>query len=350
MKSIRYIILFFLLTGLTTQGLLAAETADDWYEAGNILFQESKYPEALEAYNKALDTNQHLTAAWIAKGITLQKLGRYDLALSSLNTSIETDPENSEAWFTLGSLFFDIGQYPQAEDAFLHATAIRPTHSEAWNYLGNALFMQGLFAEAAEAYQKTLEVDPKHKNAGEGVNMTRQAVQYPGKGWKYIGDYLYGEGKFTEAINAYHQSLLIDPTYTEVQTNLNTTMNALMDPEKAMLGPAIFSLMFGDYESALKGYEKVTHLYPNSSDAWSGMGLVLQKMKRYDAAEHAYQEALKHKPDDEKIWKNFGDLLITAGKPNDARNAYEQALTLNPAYTEVRDLLESSFNTTTSSF
>ncbi|MCA1917455.1 lipopolysaccharide assembly protein LapB, partial [Methanospirillum hungatei] len=339
-------ILFILLFGLSAQTSFAEDSADEWYEQGNAYFNESKYDEALEAYDKALQLNQNFTSAWIAKGITHQKLGEDELALDTLKTVIEIDPEDANGWFVFGSLYFELGKYSEAVDAFRNAVRIKPIYSEAWNYLGNSLFIQGLFADAADAYQKTLEIDPEHKNARDGINMTQEAIHNQAKGWKYIGDYLYGEGKFIDALNAYNQSLLYDPTYTAVQTNLNTTIGALQDPEKAMLSSAIFSLMFGDYDSALKGYEKVIRIYPNSSDAWSGMGMTLQKMKRFEASEHAYREAIKLEPEDDKIWKNLGDLLILTGKLNEARSTYEQALSLNPANMEVRELLEQKFNNT----
>jgi tetratricopeptide (TPR) repeat protein len=326
--SVFHIILSLFLFGICIQAIFADETADEWYEQGNTHFNKSEYEEALQAYDKAFQLNQNFTAALISKGITYQKLCQGEIALDTLTNVVETHPEDADGWFALGSLYFERGNYTEAADAFRQAIVIRPAFRDAWNYLGNALFVKGLFTDSAEAYQKTLEIDPQYENARDGVNMTHEAAQNPAKGWKYIGDYLYGEGKFTEALHAYNQSLFIDPAYVAAQTNLNTTISALLDPEKAMLGPPIFSLMFGDYDSALKGYEKVICLYPDSSDAWSGMGLVLQKIKHYTAAEHAYQEALRLKPDDDKIWKNFGDLLLIMGKENDARNAYEQAQSL----------------------
>lgn len=56
-------------------------------------------------------------------------------------------------------------------------------------------------------------------------------------------------------------------------------------------GSELFSS--GRYDEAVKCYDMITRLKPNSKLAWGYKGLIFSKLKRYDDAFKCYEKALK---------------------------------------------------------
>ena len=52
-------------------------------------------------------------------------------------------------------------------------------------------------------------------------------------------------------------------------------------------------LSLGRYGEAVKCYDKITQLKPDSKLAWAYKGLLFSKLKRYDEAFKCYETALK---------------------------------------------------------
>ena len=57
-------------------------------------------------------------------------------------------------------------------------------------------------------------------------------------------------------------------------------------------GTELFNL--GRYDEAVKCYDKITQLKPNSKLAWGYKGLIFFKLKRYDEAFKCYERALSY--------------------------------------------------------
>ena len=61
----------------------ANETSIDWFMKGYNLYNQEKFSESLDAYNRALELDPRDFEAWNNRGIDLGLLGKYDEALTS---------------------------------------------------------------------------------------------------------------------------------------------------------------------------------------------------------------------------------------------------------------------------
>jgi len=59
---VAFILLLVLMTSAQCQ-----QTAEDWLNEGDLLFNLSKYNESIEAYNKSIGLNQSFASAWTKK-------------------------------------------------------------------------------------------------------------------------------------------------------------------------------------------------------------------------------------------------------------------------------------------
>ena len=51
-------------------------TANDWFDKGNVFFNQSKYADAIQAYDKAIQLDPNDADVWYNKGVSLERLGR----------------------------------------------------------------------------------------------------------------------------------------------------------------------------------------------------------------------------------------------------------------------------------
>ena len=60
------------------------QSAKDWFDKGNSLYDQGKYDEAIKVLDKAIGYDSNDAEAWNKKGEALYYQGKYDEAIRSL--------------------------------------------------------------------------------------------------------------------------------------------------------------------------------------------------------------------------------------------------------------------------
>jgi tetratricopeptide (TPR) repeat protein len=107
------------------------ETATVWFMKGLDLYNQEKYDESLEAYNRALELDPNDFEAWNNKGIDEGLLGMYDEALKSFENAVALNESYAEAWYNMGVIYDFKGYYHTAIQAYKRATQINPSYQKA---------------------------------------------------------------------------------------------------------------------------------------------------------------------------------------------------------------------------
>ena len=94
-------------------------------------------------------------------GLVLAESGETDRARDVLLRSIELDERNPQARQNLALAALHAGEWPLCEREAREALALNPALPLAWNYLGIALFNQRRTDEAIEAWQQSVALDPR---------------------------------------------------------------------------------------------------------------------------------------------------------------------------------------------
>ncbi len=177
---------------------------------GSFLYDQGKYQEAIDCYDKALRVNPNNKYALNGKGIALNSQGKYQEAIEYYDKALRVNPNYFEALYNKGFALKKIGKYQEAIEYYDKTLVIDPNHVYALNGKGLALYDQGKYQEAIEYYDKTLVIDP---NQVDALNNK--------------GSSLYDQGKYQEAIEYYDKTLVIDPNFTIAQDNKKLALEEL---------------------------------------------------------------------------------------------------------------------------
>lgn len=153
-------ILVLILLSLLCSPAFGQTSAIDWYNKGNVLYNQSKYDEAIRAYDKAIEINPQYAQAIEDKGFALYKEGNYKDAIKAYDRVIEINPQYVLAWNNKGTALFDEGRYEDAIKAYDKAINLTPADPDIWANKGNSLYELHNYTEAIKCYDKTFNLDP----------------------------------------------------------------------------------------------------------------------------------------------------------------------------------------------
>ena len=146
------------------------QSAKDWFDKGNSLYDQGKYDEAIKVLDKAIGYDSNDAEAWNKKGEALYYQGKYDEAIRAYDEAIKIYPNFALAWENKGDAFRDLGSYNKSIDAYEKAIELDP---ELATYLGVRLHFPilkklGEINEAEAAFAK------------EGYELAIQSVDIDG--------------------------------------------------------------------------------------------------------------------------------------------------------------------------
>ncbi len=81
----------------SSSSMINSTQAETLYKTGIDLYDQQKYDEALQFFDKALAINPSYVNALNNKGLALDHLQRYDEALQSFDKALSLDPSNTKA-------------------------------------------------------------------------------------------------------------------------------------------------------------------------------------------------------------------------------------------------------------
>lgn len=165
------------------EGLVLTDDLKEDFKNGNKLFEEGKYEEAIEIFNKILDDFP-------------------DAYILNLN---------------IGNCHFQMEDYNQAEEFYLKVLEKEPENSNVIIAIGNCYSNRGENAKALEWYKK-IEIE----------QISDPVVLYN------IGTYFYGTSQFNDALKYYGKAVDIQEDFLDGIYQLGLTHLALGNNDEAL--------------------------------------------------------------------------------------------------------------------
>jgi tetratricopeptide (TPR) repeat protein len=299
-----------------------------WFHLGLAYQNNHENKRAMGAYEKACELNPDNLQAHFNSGMIQHEEGMLYPALKSYERALQVDPEQPKIWCNLGALQFQLGEFQKSVDSFNRSVALKPDYARAWDNLAGSLcaldqldeaercchralnfkegyadpyfklgsiyFQRGRLEDAENAFRKVLEVNPGYPLAGhylamvlartrrieEALEICERAAtpagetELPSQAWNEMGFNLYEMGEYEEAIRAYEKAL----TFT---------------PERAViwLDAGVAHQQLGKLDQARRHYEQAVELEPELARAWHNLGMVRQELGDKQGGQEALDEA-----------------------------------------------------------
>jgi tetratricopeptide (TPR) repeat protein len=138
-----------------------------WMALAKANARQKNYQKAIDAANKALESDDEDTDMWVVLHQSYTALGDKAKAAEAAKKL----PANANALFNQAARLINEGKDAEAETALKQAVAADAKFAQAYYELGMVYVRSGKSAEAREALSKYLELDPSGKDAATAKEM-----------------------------------------------------------------------------------------------------------------------------------------------------------------------------------
>lgn len=137
------------ITSLSAQIEPSYISDDPLITEGYIQLQAGNTAVALEAFDKALESNSFELSALLGKAMIYSGQLEHEKAFNSYDTIIQQHPRHIDAWSGRGLAAFNLGDFDTALNSFEHATADQPVNGFYYESLAWTRMCRGEFEQAA---------------------------------------------------------------------------------------------------------------------------------------------------------------------------------------------------------
>jgi len=295
---------------------------DSTYNSSELSLEwKASCENALDIYNEKLSVDQNNADAWLKKAeifsylnqygssypITMA-IGAYEEALRIYDKELKKYPKNAGIWLDKGDVLKQLGRHDESEDAY---------------------------GEALNTYNDLLEKDPRNLVASYGS-----------------GNVLFKLDRYHESNKVYTQALKLRKQAVFRQIEGKDSVEILGGSNTSAYWIQVGDSHFikGNYELALKCYEKAIVIDPQSAPAWNQKGMVLFILRDGEEAISCYDEAIKINPLYADAWRRKGVALDYLGKDYEGLKSYERANEIDPSIVIPSWLEDARYSETTTSY
>jgi len=323
--------------------------SEPWFAKAVDLHKAAKYKEALENYNRAVDTEPLDGRAWLNKGSLLLELQKYEEAVECFDRVIDIAPKmaGGGAWGNKAKACMELKDYEKAVVCSDKALEINPNRAGIWNYKACSLWELKRYKEGVECINKAIELEPSEpvlwRNKADvlwSMGEYAESVQCCDKAldieptnaevWNIKGLALTELGKCTEAVKCYEYALKASPEMDEALLNMAKALNASKEYEKALecidaalginpqhagmceiLNDKTYALCALErYEEAIECCNKALKIDETSASSWHNKAIALVMLEKRAECCNCVNHALLFDPEFSKQWKELLKLPI----------------------------------------
>ena len=136
------------------------QKATDQINLGNELQRQKKYPEAIKAYQRAIELVPAYISLHITIGDILFQQGKYQEAVFEYQKTADHLPDHSQAWGNIGQCFLFSGNHLEAEAALDKAIEYHPSDALSLYYGAVAAQLLNNPKKAAKYLRQALDKRP----------------------------------------------------------------------------------------------------------------------------------------------------------------------------------------------
>ncbi len=209
----------------------------NYYNEGLMFQLLDRVKDAVAAYLRALQLNPKDALSAQNLGVAYLRLDDLENAIKFCRLSVELNPQSGPGWSNLAVALETAKRYKEAEEAYRRALELDSTHIELAVSLANNLIVQQRFSEARSVMDQVVRINDTAPHR------------------KRLGDTLFLEKRYPDALNEYARALKLDSHFTPA---LNETGWTLITEYNQSLG-----LEEDKRNGALDAWQKSLLIKPN---------------------------------------------------------------------------------------
>jgi Flp pilus assembly protein TadD len=220
-------------------------------------------------------------------------------AIGLLRQQLKAQASDVELHVLLGIALAQEEDLKEAIPELETAVKLQGTSAEIWNALGEAYAADQQSAKAREAFVRALKLDASLAQAHLNLGLIETEAHNLPEAARHLDKTMQLMGRVPEAAEAHYLRAKI---YSEQ----------------------------GSADRAAAELKTAVSLRPDYAEAWSDLGMALQKSGNDNDALAAYQRAVRLKPDDWVAQSRLGMEYLNQDHAQDAVAPLEKAMALNP--------------------
>ncbi|MGI9067040.1 MAG: tetratricopeptide repeat protein [Pyrinomonadaceae bacterium] len=134
-------------------------------EEANKLSEESKWPEAIDAYKLAIRLDPNFGPAYGGLGDAYFNTGKWEEGLAAYKEQVRLGPNNAQAQYDLGSAYNAMGRHGEAFAPLAKATSLDPSYAEAYYAIGYAYLRGTDFEKSIPFFKSAIRLQADYADA-----------------------------------------------------------------------------------------------------------------------------------------------------------------------------------------
>lgn len=313
-------------------------------EQGDFAFTENQgeamdlYNQAIVDYDKTIELNSSDIGAHSNRGITLAKIGKYQEAIADFNIVIKIDSTYGNVYSNRGNAFGLIGKWNQAVSDYNKALQINPNFVDALFNRGIALSNINRYEESIADFNRVLQLDP---NRVDSYMHRGLSYYFSDKIDSAIIDFNIYLKLYPDRYNLlYYRALSYEKTnqqdlakadFKNLKNNYPQIIDDIISTGTNLENQADVSRNSVLYQKALDLFNNILKIDPNSSIAYSRIGVLKGKMGDINSAFKYLNKAIELDRNNAQAFADRGYAYSIMGDFTKAMADYEIALNLNPS-------------------
>ncbi len=238
-----------------------------------VAYMEDDHPyEAIQDYNIAIGLEENYTDAIFNRAYAYENVGRLDDALADITEVKRSFPDSGYVYFYEGLLLSKLKDYDRSMERFQKALTYDPNNVETVVNIATLQYFQGELDLAEQTLLSVLESSPNESNA---LNTLSQVYLLQGKyqeGLQVINMALEINANEPYFLNNRGQLYLALDSLQLAVKDINKSI--LRDPKNvwAYRNKGIYFLKIGDYDQAIRLFERVTKSAEFVDEVYSYLG------------------------------------------------------------------------------
>ncbi|MCU0874286.1 MAG: tetratricopeptide repeat protein [Pirellulaceae bacterium] len=293
--------------------------ADACHCLGEDALQRGEFVEAIDWFERALETETKAPAVQLSLGKALSRLGRMEEAIAAYGKHLEQAPESVEGCFQMAQAHMHLKQYAAAKKYHAAALQLDPHCKPAYFGLAMACDRLGQKQEAEKYRQEFALREDKDRMPAEGRRAKYDDADEMRKGLAdsyHSAAVVYAaHGDLPQAEDHWKKALAVRPEHAESRL----TLVAFYEHQER-------------WDDAVSVLDQWTQIAPNQPLQYLKLGALHVKRQQLDAAEAAFRKAIELAPARHEGHVALAQLCLYPGRdPAQARTAAETAVRLDPS-------------------